>query len=77
MPSPISAQRDSDKYLNAMDVENAELYDGVDDAEKGRTRGLLEWVRRNVVKGEGGGLLNEAEGVLLRLVEGRSRLVRF
>jgi hypothetical protein len=77
MPSPISAQRDSDKYLNAMDVENAELYDGVDGAEKGRTRGLLEWVRRNVVKGEGGGLLNEAEGVLLRLVEGRSRLVRF
>jgi hypothetical protein len=77
MPSLISAQRDKDAYLQAMDVSGAEMYDLVGSHDKGRTRGVLEWVRRNVVKGEGGGLLNEAEGVLLRLVEGRSRLVRF
>ena len=44
---------------------------------EGQIKGLLEVVRTRKINGSHGGLLNEASGVLYRLVEGRSRLSHF
>lgn len=66
-------------YLRATRVASAEQLKTLDANIIGRTHGLLESVRvRKIANGPGGGgLLNEAERVLYRLVEGRSRLSHF
>ena len=67
------------EYLRATRVPNAEDLTKLDAGVIGRTHGLLESVRlRKIAGGVGsGGLMNEAERVLWRLVEGRSRLSDF
>ena len=67
------------EYLRATRVPNPEYLRNLDANVIGRTHGLLESVRlRKIANGlGGGGLLNEAERVLYRLVEGRSRLSHF
>ncbi len=67
------------EYLRATRVPSPEYLRNLDANAIGRTHGLLESVRlRKIANGLGGGaLLNEAERVLYRLVEGRSRLSHF
>jgi hypothetical protein len=77
-PSVIDAA-DADaemrEYLRATRVGSAEDLGALDPAVLGRMHGLLESVRlRKIAAGSGGGgLMNEAERVLWRLVEGRGR----
>lgn len=61
-------------YLSAMDKPSWELMANV--PMRWRTAGLLECVRRRI-SGPMGGLLNEAQSVLARLVEGVSILSHF
>ena len=61
-------------YLSAMDKPSWELM--ADVPLRWRTAGLLECVRRRI-SGPMGGLLNEAQSVLARLVEGVSTLSHF
>jgi len=61
-------------YLSAMDKPSWELM--ADVPLRWRTAGLLECVRRRIT-GPMGGLLNEAQSVLARLVEGISTLSHF
>jgi hypothetical protein len=67
------------EYLRATRVSSAEHLKNLDANIVGRTHGLLESVRlRKIANGQGGGgLMNEAERILYRLVEGRSRLSHF
>lgn len=67
------------EYLRATRVSSAEHLKALDANIIGSTHGLLESVRlRKIAYGHGGGgLMNEAERVLYRLVEGRSRLSDF
>lgn len=74
---PAEAEQDMWAYLLAMDVESWEDIDAVDEEVKKNTKGLLEHVRTRRMGGALGGLLNEAEMVLYRLVEGRSKLSHF
>lgn len=62
------------EYLTVMNVSSWEDISQV--VLKGHTRGLLECVRARI-SGSPGGLLNQAEDVLARLVEGRSQLPEF
>lgn len=62
------------EFISAMDVPSWEEIPHV--SLKGKTRGLLECVRARI-SGSPGGLLNQAEDVLARLVEGRSQLPEF
>ncbi|KAK6364934.1 hypothetical protein LTS17_011630 [Exophiala oligosperma] len=65
------------EYLKATDVDKVDGILGVDPDMFGRTHGLLEVIRLNKIGSLLGGLMNEAERVLYRLVEGRSRLSHF
>ncbi|KAL8918123.1 MAG: hypothetical protein Q9172_005550 [Xanthocarpia lactea] len=64
-------------YLDAMAVHGWKHIGNVARMSAGSTRGLLEWVRRKIGDVGMGGLLNGAEDVLFRLVEGESKLVEF
>lgn len=61
-------------YLDKMNVSRQE--DIAQVPSKENTRGLLECVRARI-SGSPGGLLNQAEDVLSRLVEGRNQLTEF
>lgn len=65
------------EYLGAMDVQGWREISGVPVAARRSTRGLLEWVRVKIGEVGLGGLLDGAEDVLFRLVNGGSDLVRF
>ncbi|KAK5454203.1 hypothetical protein LTS15_006203 [Exophiala xenobiotica] len=65
------------EFLKATDVESPEDMLRVDPQVFGRMHGLLEVIRVNKIGPLLGGLMNEAERVLYRLVEGRSRLSHF
>ena len=65
------------EYLNAMAVPECKDLGDVAGIWAGYTRGLLEWVRTKIGEMGIGGLLNGAEDVLFRLVEGESHLVEF
>lgn len=65
------------EYLQSTNVKTVDNLLQVDPQVFGRTHGLLEIVRLNKVSHFLGGLMNEAERVLYRLVEGRSRLSHF
>jgi hypothetical protein len=64
-------------FLQITDYEEISDLPTVLATVKGQTKGLLEVVRTRKLDGALGGLLNEASGVLYRLVEGRSRLSHF
>ena len=61
------------EYLRATDVAKPEHLAGVSEGHLGRTRGLMEMVRTQMLAENLGGLLHEAERVLSRLVQGTSR----
>lgn len=65
------------EYLTAMAVNDWKDIGNVAAISAGYTRGLLEWVRWKIGDVAMGGLLNGAEDVLFRLVEGESKLVEF
>ena len=64
-------------FLQATNVASAPELGYVDPASLGRVNGLLEVVRTQKIQPLLGGLMNEAERVLYRLVEGRSKLCHF
>lgn len=74
---PSDAEADMWEFLSAMQPGRWEDFGEVDAAAKSRTNGLIECVRTQKMRGPLGGLLNEAERVLFKLVEGRSRLSHF
>lgn len=74
---PHAAAYSMRQYLHNTDVGTAEDLVRLDAQVFGQTRGLLEMVRLHKVGHFLGGLMNEAERVLYRLVEGRSRLSHF
>ena len=65
------------EYLQNTNVKTVDGLLRVDPLTFGRMQGLLEIVRLNKISLSLGGLMNEAERVLYRLVEGRSRLSHF
>ncbi|KAL8847291.1 MAG: hypothetical protein Q9221_007667 [Calogaya cf. arnoldii] len=65
------------EYLTAMSVNDWKDIGNVAGTWASYTRGLLEWVRSEIADVGMGGLLNGAEDVLFRLVEGESKLVEF
>ncbi|KIW28305.1 uncharacterized protein PV07_07981 [Cladophialophora immunda] len=65
------------EYLQNTNVKTVDDLLRLDPQVFGRMHGLLEIVRLNKVSLFLGGLMNEAERVLYRLVEGRSRLSHF
>lgn len=71
------AAGDAQLYLNATDVDSPAELGQIDHAALGRVHGLLEIVRMQKILPLLGGLMNEAERVLFRLVEGRSTLSHF
>ena len=73
----IDADAEMRRFLQVTDVEKATDLPAARLKLKGQSRGLLEVVRMRTINGSLGGLLNEASGVLYRLVEGRSGLSRF
>ena len=74
---PAEADCEMRIYLQATNVPRAEDLGAVHPGVKARTKGLLEVVRTRKLRGTPGGLLDEAERVLYRLVEGRRRLSLF
>ncbi|KAL9114133.1 MAG: hypothetical protein Q9227_001905 [Pyrenula ochraceoflavens] len=74
---PQMAQAEMYDYLDNMDVDGWEDMDSVEQDVSARFHGLLETVRTQKLAGSIGELLNEAERVLYRLVEGRSALATF
>lgn len=71
------AAQEAQTYLQATDVATPVELTHVDPALLGRIHGLLEVVRMQKILPLMGGLMNEAERVLFRLVEGRSSLSHF
>ncbi|KAL8698269.1 MAG: hypothetical protein Q9224_001930 [Gallowayella concinna] len=65
------------EYLDAMDVLDWPDVGNVGPCWLGSTRGLLESVRLKIGDVGMGGLLNGAEDVLFRLIDGESKLVEF
>jgi len=65
------------EYLQSTNVTTVDDLLRVDPQIFGHMQGLLEIVRLNKISLLLGGLMNEAERVLYRLVEGRSRLSHF
>jgi len=65
------------EYLRATDLARPEDLSRLDPLVLGRIHGLLEMVRLHRIAPMPGGLMNEAERVLYRLVERRSRLSHF
>ena len=74
---PAEADHEMRAYLRATDLGSPEDMSSLTDDVLGRTNGLLEVVRTRRLAAPMGELLNEAERVLFRLVEGRSRLHYF
>jgi Fungal specific transcription factor domain len=74
---PVEADAEMRHFLHGTAVGELEDLPAALAELKGQTRGLLEVVRTRKINGALGGLLNEASGVLYRLVEGRSRLSHF
>ena len=74
---PSDAESERWDYLHATEVETWEDIGRIEPAVTGRTQGLIECVRTKKMKGALGGLLNEAERVLFKLVEGRSQMSSF
>lgn len=74
---PRDAAAEMRHLLHTTDVEDVSDLPAALAMVRGQTRGLLEVVRTRKINGVLGGLLNEASGVLYRLVEGRSGLSRF
>lgn len=72
---PADADEEMRIYLNATDVTSPEDLGVLDAGILGRTDGLLEVVRTTRLGGPMGELLNEAERVLYRLVEAKSRIM--
>ena len=68
------AEDETKEYLRATSVGSAEALSKLDADVLARTDGLLECVRIRRLGGPMGELLNEAERVLFRLVEARSRI---
>lgn len=65
------------EYLGAMDVQDWWKVGQVPAAARRSTRGLLECVRVRIGEMGLGGLLDGAEDVLFRLVDGESDMVKF
>ncbi|RMZ88286.1 hypothetical protein DV736_g4493, partial [Chaetothyriales sp. CBS 134916] len=74
---PSDAAREAQAYLEATDVDSPTNLTNLDPGSLGRMHGLLETVRVQKISPLMGGLMIEAERVLLRLVEGRSFLSHF
>ncbi|KAL8833216.1 MAG: hypothetical protein Q9170_004411 [Blastenia crenularia] len=74
---PDNAESLAWEYLGAMDVGNWWELSGVTTAARRNTRGLLECVRVKIGDVGLGGLLDGAEDVLFRLVDGESEMVKF
>jgi hypothetical protein len=74
---PVDADAEMRSLLQITDVGEPRQVLVAFGRVKGQTRGLLEVVRTRKLTGSLGGLLNEASGVLYRLVEGRSTLPHF
>ena len=72
---PADADEEMRTYLHSTDVASPEDLAVVDVGILGRTDGLLEVVRTRRLGGPMGELLNEAERVLYRLVEAKSRIL--
>jgi hypothetical protein len=64
-------------FLRQTEVASADDLLHVNTLVFGRTHGLLELIRLNKIGPLLGGLMNDAERVLYRVVEGRSRLSQF
>lgn len=65
------------EYLQSTNVERVESLSQLDPHVFGQVHGVLEMIRLNKIGNYLGGLMNDAERVLYRLVEGRSRLSHF
>ena len=65
------------QYLDVMAVDHVESLKEIDPQNFGLTHGLLEILRIEKLGKFLGGLMNDGERVLYRLVEGRSRLTHF
>lgn len=74
---PHEADAEMRDYLHVTDVADPRALCRLDPTLLARTHGLIESVRMRTMAGRLGGLLNEAERVLFRLVEGRSRMSQF
>lgn len=74
---PTAAEEEMYVYLDAMNVERWHHLDRDSVDVIGHFHGLLETVRTRKLMANIGELLNEAERVLYRLVEGRSTLSQF
>jgi hypothetical protein len=72
---PADADEEMRIYLNATNVASPEELAALGGGVLGRTDGLLEVVRTRRLGGPMGELLNEAERVLYRLVEAKSRIM--
>ena len=72
---PADADEEMRIYLNATNVASPEELVALGADVLGRTDGLLEVVRTRRLGGPMGELLNEAERVLYRLVEAKSRIL--
>ncbi|KAL2404634.1 hypothetical protein ABEF93_006564 [Exophiala dermatitidis] len=74
---PCEAASSMREYLEATNVDTAEQLLQLDPLAFGQFRGLLETVRLHKIRHYLGGLMNDAERVLYRLVGGRGRLSHF
>ena len=74
---PEDAENLAWEYLGAMDVQNWWEISSVPSLARRSTRGLMECVRVKIGDMSLGGLLNGAEDVLFRLVDGESEVVKF
>lgn len=74
---PTEAEAEMYDYLDAMNVEHWHDIGRASPESMGNIQGLLETVRTRKLMSNLGELLNEAERVLYRLVEGRSALSQF
>ena len=74
---PHEADAEMREYLHSTDVPTSQHLRGVHARLLSRTHGLIESIRTRRLSGALGGLMNEAERVLYRLVEGRSRISNF
>lgn len=74
---PSDAARNAQLFLHGTKVDRPADLAFVSPASFGHVNGLLEVVRMQKIQPLLGGLMNEAERVLFRLVEGRSTLCHF
>jgi hypothetical protein len=74
---PVDADNEMRTFLQVTDVGGSGEVSVAVGRVKVQMKGLLEVVRTRKLNGSLGGLLNEASGVLYRLVEGRSTLPHF